>query len=292
MCYSVAMKPFLKVKRKGQVTLLALLLGVLGLTVGLSVVSRSLADLKQASFVDFGTKAFAAAEAGAEYGLYQLSQGNINCAGSGNVVNSGQFPGLSSAALNITYLDYKICPDPNWFVRKDITADNVLQVDMPLPPIANDNFIVYWHNSARAVEVAVLFAAPEYAVKRYAFNSTGGVGYPTSNFSLAASPSFNPPRCPGDSVNPFNSQNSGTIPTFDGATGRDAVQIRVKPLGGPSTIQVCGDGSGIPAQSYIITATARTANNTTRRVEVAKEMNGTLPSVFDNVIFSGGNLQK
>lgn len=282
---------FLKSPKKGQITLIALLLGILGLTVGLSVASRSLTDLKQASYVDFGTKALAAAEAGAEYGFNQLSLGNINCGASplpDLVLPNATGPLGPLRQLQIQTVTYEICPGVG-YVREDVGQDEVVEVDSTGFG-AGGNFRVFWDGSAgkaKAVEVVVIYST-DYSINRYAFNSSGNA-IANSNFSASDTTLSFPAGCPSDTI--FNNQvPMGVIPSGKG--GREALLVRVKPLGGPSTIQICGNGSGLSPQTYDVTATATTTNNTVRRVLVTKKNFGSLPGVFDNVIFSGGDLRK
>jgi hypothetical protein len=280
--------------RAGQVTLLALLLGVLGLTVGLSVASRSLSDLKQASYVDFGTKALAAAEAGAEYGLYWQSlnpNDNSKCSSLGGVPLDVK--AITSSAswnlLNIKSIFVDVCPDPNVFLSKDVGSDDVLQANMT-GLNGNSSYSVLWQNgpaTAQAMEVTVLYL--DYSIKRYAYNSQSASGAPWTgnNFLTAGTPPASSASCPTAGLGNV----SGAIPATNGGGGNYVIQIRAKPLGGQSVVQICGS-SALQSQRYIVTSAATTNNNVTKKIQVTRENNGTLPSVFDNVIFSGGNLNK
>ncbi len=94
--------------RKGQVTILALLIGLMGLTIGLSMASRSLSDFHQVTIVDQGTKALAAAEAGLQYALNQLNYNNAsqNCTPS----SVASLPtNVVSSLANISGVNYNIC---------------------------------------------------------------------------------------------------------------------------------------------------------------------------------------
>lgn len=272
--------------KSGQITLLAILLGVLGLTVGLSVASRSLSDLKQASYVDFGTKALAAAEAGAEFGLYQVSltPAIINCGSPEDLVLNNTLPDLNTDVLNIKSVVEETCFDGNKFIKKDVAQDDVVQANMTSQN-QNNNYYVLWQETAKAVEVTVLYS--DYSIKRYAYNSGVPSASPwtTDNFVNANGPT-GVSNCPAGL-----DYQSGTLPALNGSSF--AIQVRVRPLGGPSTIQICADGpNGVEPQSFIVTSTATTENGVAKKIQVTKDINGTLPSVFDNVIFSGGDLTK
>lgn len=78
----------MRTSRQGQITLLVLLLGVLGLTVGLSGVSRSLQDAKQATQVNSGTRALAMAEAAVENRIAETTDTSLittRCGGNSNL---------------------------------------------------------------------------------------------------------------------------------------------------------------------------------------------------------------
>lgn len=284
-----SMKKFLNHARSGQITLIAILLGVLGLTIGLSVASRSLADLKQASVVDFGTKAFAAAEAGAELGLNDVANGRPSVCPpntklaylSTDSVNPLPFP----TTYNLSSVRYSYCPDQNQYVLKTgVAKDDVVQIDVP--STTNGTYYVYWKNTADAgVEINELLGDGNYTVKRFAFYSASANG---TNFS--------PPVTSGFAMSGLNCPTAGFNYQSTGINGTSAIQLRVKPLGNPgasSDILICNtNATGVPPQSYVIISTATTKNNTVRRVQVTKDMVGPLPSVFDNVIYSGGNISK
>ncbi len=275
--------------REGQVALVALLLGILGLTVGLSVVSRSLSDLKQASTVDIGTKALAAADAGAEYGLYKLNQNGsaaINCATSlPNLVTTGSPPPLAKlASLQISSVTDEICYD-NAAAGVDIgrLQDDVFQVnfDPTAPPGKID---VLWNNSP-SVEISALYS--DYSVKRYAYGVSG-----TNNFSAGV----NNPSCYNwcGASRIANANCVGASSPIAGTNGAANLSLlRIKPIGGNSDLQVClQSGSAIPAQSYTVTAIATTTNNTVKKVKITRDISGTMPAAFDNVIFSSGSISK
>ena len=75
-------------------------------------------------------------------------------------------------------------------------------------------------------------------------------------------------------------------------TGGDDKLVRIKGFYAQTIVNVVGDEDGLPAQTTIVTAKAPVgADNTTRAVSVNK-VPGSLPSIFDYVVFSGTTLVK
>lgn len=262
--------------RRGQITLLAVILGVLGLTLGLSVASRSLSDLRQASTVDFGTKALAAAEAGVEYGLNLI---NINGAAAVNCVFT-PVPGVTfPASLGISSLTYEICQSGNNFAQSlgVVARDDVFQVDFT-GAASPTSFDVWW-TDADGIEISAL--STTYNVSRYAYR------HPSSSVATSFDMA---PGCGsfcGDVTFPSSNRYCGRV-----NTGPDVLLLRVKPIENPGNVLVCPVGGVIPPQYYNVTANAVTTNGTTKVVTVRRDISGTLPGIFDNVLYSGGSISK
>ena len=64
-------------EQRGQVVVWIMLVSVVGLTLGLSIASRTLSNLRQSSELEGANRAFSAAEAGIERALYDLEQTGI-----------------------------------------------------------------------------------------------------------------------------------------------------------------------------------------------------------------------
>src|SRR3989344_266117 len=279
-------------QRTGQVTILALILGVLGLTVGLSVASRSLSDLRQASFTDFGTKALGAAEAGAEYGLNQVSQPGFSLAACQNTVlydvNAGSNT-FDFSAIGMSKVEIDICPDTSgYYLETGVPKDGVSQVDFSGAGALPSKVDVVW-GGAPSIEVTALHS--DYTVKRYAYNANGAGS--TNNFTQAQNAG---PGC-GNNLVGGNCPNPGGLPYCVGPSnltaivGNNILLLRVKPIGGSADVQVCGIGANVPSQFYTVSATATTTNQTVRKVQVRRG-GAVLPAEFDNVLYSGGSIVK
>lgn len=267
--------------RRGQITIFVLLLGLLGLTVGMSAASRSLSDLKQATFVETGTKALAGAEAGIEYTLSRLNAGAITppatgCSGTTDIRSA---MGLSSGFTAITY---RLCTDvTDYYYKSLLGVDDVYDLDVSglFPAGGNVNgFRVHWSSANGAVEVNYLDGG--YAIKRYAVNGSS-VPAGQNNFSTGVS------------------GNGGCGPAggsyFDITGLTNGLLIRVKSLGVASDISICPlNGTTILVQKVPtsrVEVTTTTTGGTVKRLSSQKSTNG-LPSALDNALFSGGNISQ
>lgn len=262
--------------RKGQITILVLLLGLMGLTVALSSASRSLSDLKQVSYVDFGTKAFAAAEAGLQYGLNQASI-------PGGVL-SGTVPGLGMT------VDYQVDTSTgNVIVIPLVIVDNVTQLDLSTINAANTKFLdIFWQGTGQ-IEAIVL--DKDNLIRRFAFNGNG-----TSEHGFS----------PGISTSDISNCPSSCLAGYSGYTSCTGISVdfqsndkllRIKALTNSTPVLVCALTAGksqvnnIPVPIVTVTATATTANNTVKKVQAVKTP-PTMPAIFDYVLFSNSSISK
>ncbi len=288
--------------RQGQVTVLALLLGLLGLTISLSAASRSLSDFHQVTVVDQGTKALAAAEAGVQYGLNQLSVGTLNCPGptSANIPLAG-IKGYDAINPKNTGVSYSVCSSTDPYVTYSAVAqDDVVQMNLQKVNNAVNlrSFYVLWKNPNSALEIEKIDNAG--VATRWSFNGIG-ISSSTNNFapalavagsniinSTCGDSSFNGGSWTGFDVIPFVKPPPPSNPTD--------LFLRIKPIYQATDVVVCGyttSGSAGPIdlQFYQITATATSSGGVTRKIRT-KQIYSFLPAIFDNVFYSGGSLTK
>jgi hypothetical protein len=268
----------MKKQRLGQITVLALLLGLLGLTVGMSAAGRTLSDLKQVTYVDAGTKALAAAEAGLQYALNVYSAtGSVASCTSPTDIPSGD---LNLASMRISRITYQICAtggsmfDSGVVVARDDATGFSLVGAVPTAKYLK----VYWSPSA-SVEIAVMRRQMGgFTTTRYGYNAFGvGAG---NNFAAAAS-------CGTECETPEISLDP-----------QDEL-VRIRPLYDSSRIRAealkAGTGGGrqvqLGMQTISATVSAVTTNNTVRKVTATKMPVG-LPSVFDFALFAPGGITK
>lgn len=187
-------------RNSGQAAVFVLLVMLLGLTVGLSVMSRTLQDLKSTTTSDQSSRAFSAAEAGIETALANLTLGD----GPPTVIN-GVTVNYNVAATAGTY-------------TATIPKDEVGQIELTSPA----EVIVSWtNNAALELNFYTYNAGSEtYGLTKYALNPYGE----TIDNSFSAS---NP--------GPAGYKSTKTIPAV-----ADSKLLRIKPIYNSTTIQVTG----------------------------------------------------
>lgn len=288
--------------RKGQVTILALLLGLLGLTISLSVATRSISDLRQATVVDQGTKALAAAEAGVQFALNVLS--------SGGTINSCPAPAVSAqlslagikpynADPNLAGVSYTLCSNTvNYGIYPSVAQDDVVQVNIAGQPQNVKGFQVLWKNPNAAVEIIKI--SNTNGLTRYFYNGPNVVA--ANNFPAASPgsscyrPATDTSPCGDSSFNNSTSSCAGYYSEIPYSKSGGDTYLRVKSLYASSDIVVCSDPAGgssgrLSLQYSLVTAIATTSSGLTRKVQTS-QISNFLPAVFDNVFYSGGSLTK
>lgn len=304
MYYVLCIMETKKAKNKGQIVVLVLLLSLMGLTIGLSQVSRSLSDLKQVTYVDAGTKAFAAAEAALQYGLNQLTTvGTANC-------TEIPIKDVLFSTANFNNVTYKVCPNPATYAYfPAVPSDEVREIDLTNIDSSVRNVNIAWFNAANAAVNAntgleVVVVDNNFTITRYVYNAYNITPTPPTGFNTSYSV--------GSCLNCFPSEVMTNI-SNGSSTGSDVlgsiqvgnpanppyILLRIKPLAnslGTTDIVVVGYNNGGAIKSlgpttYTVTATATTTNNTTKKLQVIK-ISPALPGVFDFAIFSRGSVSK
>lgn len=290
--------------QRGQVTILALLLGLVGLTVSLSVASRSLSDLRQVTVVDQGTKALAAAEAGIQFALNQLATNPDAAIATCNPASSGT---ANVTLANITGVTYNICTNTADFgIYQSVSQDDVVQVYIGGQQANVKGFRVLWKNPNASIEIIKI--NDNNGMVRYPYNSLGtDPAYLAKVSGNSFAPSVAGSQCYRDSNNAspcgdssYNNSISscagywGEIPYSKNNPGDQ--YLRIKPLYGSSDIVVCSDPAGgssgrLQLQYVQVTAIATSSGGVTKKVQTTQVANF-LPAIFDNVIYSGGSLSK
>ncbi len=252
-------------KQPGQAILVILLVMVVGLTMGLSLATRSVSDLKISGQSEDSAKAFSAAEAGIEAVLANTGVGTSGCLGNACYLVSTVGAGGSDVPFspgNINIAD-------TYNVWLDGYSGNSLDV--------------CWQKTdptsvEPALEISVLYLDGTYKVWRGAYdpNSTrtmqNNFNYSNvaTNFSCAGVP-----------------QNKVTVTLL----GTKTIALRVRPFYASVNLTVVPLASyNLPTQGLTI-ASSGTSGQTTRKVIVTQSY-GSLPSIFDNVLFSGKDLVK
>lgn len=278
-------------KSAGQVTILVLLLGLLGLTVSMGVVSRSLQDVKQVTFVDQGAKALAAAEASLQIGLSDLeNQMNAGSVTSPCVSESNPPPVTPAVTLaGISRVQYQLCANPlgSYDSGTPVNTDDVVDIDtskaVPPPKYVN----IFWQGPGSVEVSQLIFKGGAYSLYRYAANGQGSV-HGDNKFSAAS---------PGSTcTNPPSPYANATWNCWQFTTDPYNRLVRIKPLYAPSriAIEMVNDSHNpttMNIPTYSVIAWATTVNGTKRKVQ-ATWTGASLPAVFDNVLFSQVDILK
>ncbi|MBI4100332.1 hypothetical protein HY439_01190 [Candidatus Microgenomates bacterium] len=280
---------------RGQVLLIALLVMVVGLTVGLSVVARSITNIKISTQNEESQRAFFAAEAGLEVAL--LPNGAV---GSGSVgsANYNVTATETSPANNIFIFPATVKVDDTrtlWLVKHD-PADSTKLMDSSAYYTAQ-TINVCWQDASTtpAMEIILIYkeGGNTYRVARGAYDPDGGRG---NNFSGVTSSS--PPNC-GSADLKYRKSISFTGDFNVNPADKILVALRLRPIyadvkiavEGASAAGSCPGGNGcLPAQGKLFASTGTDAN-TTRKVQVFKSYPA-FPAIFDFVLFSGTGLSK
>lgn len=253
--------------QKGQALLIIVLVMVVALTVGLSLASRTIINIRNTREQASSQKALSAAEAGIE----QAIKSGANVAGS--------FSGNTSYSTTVT----QVAGNTQAFVlnggkavsKNDATyiwvTDPTDQANLWQNPWSG-NLSIYWgtsgqncdvaNNMPSAIEVSVISGSKDAPVMtRYVYDPCG----PSSINNRRSSNNFSPPTS-STQITP-----SGTGITFSYTATRaltNALLVRVNPIYASSIIGAYGGGAVLPQQGKVITSTGTSDDNTQRKVTV------------------------
>lgn len=295
-------------QQQGQVALIVLLLLTVSLTIGLSLIARTVNELRVTSNAERSAQAYAVAEAGVEEAL-------VN-----NSLNEGDYKTLDlgdgkSAKFTITKKEEKGGDAATYVFPKTFDKDEAAQLWLfdyqsflsdtlatdtaskfllnPSTNTPSHNIRVYWgtQNEAGsqylpAMEVSVISARiasgnlSQFSVVKYPFK----VGTQTNNFASGTS---NATVINGTTYNYY-----ADVPLTSGG-GVSPILLRLKLLYNQQKHGLAVDpnpGSTsfiLPAQGSVIDSTGE-SGNVVRKLRVYQSY-PTLPGIFDFVLFNGSN---
>lgn len=272
-------------KERGQAVLIILLVMVVGLTVGLSLATRTVTDIKISQQTEESARAFSAAEAGIEAYLQNSGIGSTGVVGSGSYTITAANAGGNDELLKIgevTVGDTFTL----WLIGHDAATEELDWT--PANAYGGSGLAICWATAGNpAVEVTAVYrngAGPyTYGVSRAAYDPSG---IRSNGFALI---SGTPVGCTGGYYGKqmtFSSDFSPTIPV-----GATIAALRIRPFYANATLEVKPAASqSLPTQGLNISASG-TSGNTTRKVSVLRSY-PSLPAIFDYVLFSGTNVSK
>lgn len=270
---------------RGQTIIILLLVMVVGLTIGLSLVSRSLTDIKISQQTELSQRAFSAAEAGLEYalskGLANISTGISKTNIADNVSYSGQVEKVGSVGYELSG-------------KAAVEKDDVAQVNLDSTDLEGGTMAtlldVYWGERGTSqvpspnpcdnpyvasLELTfVTQSGTTYGIQKYAYNACSIA----NNFDSATAPL--PTATPY-----FAKKTSLAIPS-------NAKILRIKPLYNNASIKIVPKGSSddarLPQQAYKLTVKGE-AQGKVRAIEWQQPIKPAMPAIFDYVLFSGSS---
>ena len=267
--------------RRGQALVVVLLILGIAVTVGLSVVSRSVTDVTVSTGEEESAKALEAAEAGVERAL-----GGVIAVDGPPVIDN-----LQESSFNVTNTavgDGSVYEVPNLLAAGDVAT---IQMDGFTGPPPYPNFVLCWENVIEAadpaVEVMLYF-------RRGGVIGVGRQGYDPNPVRLTGFLPDSMGNCPGGFSN-YNFHRRFDLEDFgitDLSTGEVGVPVlmRVRMLLNtvPQGIVLVVPSGNLPIQGSEIISTGQ-AGGSTQKLRVL-QTNPDLPMMFDTALFSGGSL--
>lgn len=258
-------------KSEGQALLIILLIMAVALTIGLSVISRSITDIKISQQTEEAARAFSAAEAGIEEALVGTGTtfgGTFETTGAKFETKKAGFP--PEGTTEFVFPQELTIDDPQTLYLAEYNeADGTLTRYYTAGTID-----VCWGDNA-AIEVSIYYQdAGVYKVARAVVDPVGD-RTPGSD-----SPSG---QCAGLEHKKTLSLPSGANITL--------LFLRLRVLYANAKVGVNADAAGgtLPSQGNRIESTG-TAGTATRKVEVVR-FHPAPPAIFDFAIYSGGSLE-
>lgn len=254
------MNIMLKKKSSGQVALIVLLIMVVILTIGLSLASRSITDIRISQDEKEALRAFSAAEAGIEEALRQdLS------------VWSGGAVSVGSLKADVTVAE---TGERTTQTIEEGGTMSILLEGASSPPTS---LRINWIDTTKSNETS------DYASIEVIVYKQSGSNYTFRRFAYNAqhrNNGFTDISTSGEGN--FYRQESISIEADDRL-------VRIKPLYNKATIMVTSDTGTLPVQQYNITSQAIAEGEKTSKIIVSRTI-PVLPPIFDYVLFSGGDL--
>jgi len=259
--------------QSGQVLLIVILIMVVALTIGLSVISRSITTLRTTRESESSQRAFSAAEAGIE-----------SIITSSNGVTSKTLTNNSSFSTSITTISgTSLLINSGIAVAQDDGADVWLSTYPSYTSQYNGTVRVYWgqsqevcsgaNNTQAALEIVLmtgLTSAP--VIKHYAVD-------PCS--ARSAINGFTGTVLGGGTINGVVFAHSFQIPD----TIVNGLMMRIVPLYASTRLAVSGNGANLPAQGQEITSTGTYAQ-ASRKITVYKGYPKLPVELFPFLLFS------
>jgi hypothetical protein len=251
--------------RHGQALVVILLILAVALTLGLTIVARTITDVGTSTTQEESSKALTQAESGVEAALSNMAlpAGVTASDYSGRQISISQ-PLAAGESSTIFLADHK--------------ANGDLDLDR-LNTYSADNLDLCWGTeigSPVAIEASLYYKeGGSYKVRRMAYDPEGRGGFETSDPATT---------CPSDYQYKYQKRLSG-LPS-----GKILLRVRLLYNGDTAHFVGVSGPSAFPIQGKNIVSTA-SEGNTTRKIEVFQRYPDLSP-LLDSAVFSGGALSK
>lgn len=255
--------------QSGQTAVFVFILLLVGLTIGISLSTRTIKDLSSSTSSDLSSRAFAAAEAGVEDALRQSLS---------TLTASGTYTSPATAiTTNNTQFTYTVAKSPVF--TQTVSQDLAVQINTTG---VFGNVQIFWVATGDATENTSRASLELTLVK-----NTGG-SYSITKYAVNGDARSNNFTNPGGTDGPVTNQVSSSDQAYHNqvtiALPAGIEAIRIRPMYNKSSLKVTG--TGLPSQSFVITSRGVAANAVTRVVEVTRAIPA-LPAIFDYVLFNG-----
>jgi hypothetical protein len=284
-------------QNSGQIVLMIVLLTMVGLTVGLSLVSRTVTDIRISSQIEQSNRAFSAAEAGVETALQGVSLGGP---ATGNIT----LPGAVDSEKDRVYAQYQVSNVggvQNGILELPLTfpynsrtvwlvphnTDGSLNISASYP--VSKTLEICWGSDSSnnpAIELTLVYLeGSDYKIAKAAYDAEN-----RGNQFYSPDSSPNPTYCGGKYR--YRQSIKATDPTpgglaIDGTA--TLLFLRITPVYSSTSIAIKPEeNEALPIQGQLINSVGRTETGVVRKLQVIQGYK-ILPILFDHALFEEGN---
>lgn len=269
----------MKRKERGQIVLILVLITIVGLTIGLSLISRTVTDVRISTQIEQSGKAFSAAEAGVESALKSAvvggAGGTVNLPDSSASYNVAQLGGSTgSYSFPLTEIGRA---QTVWLIEHN-SDGTVNETGSSYP--SSSSIDICWgtdSNNTAAIVVSLYYKTGSvYKVSNLAYDPIATRG---NNFTIISDTA-------GGYCNGNYQFRKTIIPTLDFGIdpASTLLALRILPLYQNTTIALLPT-STLPIQGKLITSIGQSDTGVVRKINVSQGY-PVLPSLLDFVLFT------
>lgn len=257
--------------KKGQTLIIVMVIMVISLAVGLAVSTRATSSLRRVTQTYQSAQALSFAESGLETALAvadlstHIGDHNMGDIDGDGIANDCNYT-VASAGDTGNFVSF-------------LNRDLVQQVNLVA---GSGSGTVYWsaasEEDAAMVITLIYLDGTDYKIIKYAVDP---------NASRRIDNGFS---SPSNGSNSYDGITYSYGQTFTTPVGKTPVALRIRSMYNAGAVSFWVTAANLPSQGYRITSTG-TKGTSVRKAEVSVSQPAA-PTMFDYVLFSGGNLQK